>query len=170
MINVIASNGRKNMKKAFLTLVALLFVAIASSFAQTVSDSIMVVQNKYYYHGLQLESMRQIKSLVANDELALKEVKKAAVTSGFGSVFAYMGGFALGWEVVDLIRGNLNPYILAGGVGLAAVGIGLSYLADNQLKKGVAIYNSNLGATSYGSQIELNFGLAPGGVGLTLSF
>jgi len=158
------------MKRAFLVLVALLFVGLASSYAQTASDSIAVEKNKFYYHGMKIESMRQIKSLVANDELALKEVKKAAVTSGFSYVFSYMGGFALGWEVVDLIRGDFNPYVLAGGVGLAALGIGLGYLADNQLKKGVAIYNANLGATSYGTNVELNFGLAPGGVGLTLSF
>ena len=153
-----------------MVLVALLFVGLASSYAQTASDSIAVEKNKFYYHGMKIESMRQIKSLVANDELALKEVKKAAVTSGFSYVFSYMGGFALGWEVVDLIRGDFNPYVLAGGVGLAALGIGLGYLADNQLKKGVAIYNANLGATSYGTNVELNFGLAPGGVGLTLSF
>lgn len=158
------------MKRAFLVLVALLFIGLASSYAQTASDSIAVEKNKFYYHGMKIESMRQIKSLVANDELALKEVKKAAVTSGFSYVFSYMGGFALGWEVVDLIRGDFNPYVLAGGVGLAALGIGLGYLADNQLKKGVAIYNANLGATSYGTNVELNFGLAPGGVGLTLSF
>ena len=158
------------MKKAFLTLLAFLFVGLASAFAQTASDTIELKKNRYYYHGMQIESMRQMKSLVANDELALKEVKKAAVTSGFGSVLAYMGGFALGWEIVDIIRGRMNPYILAGGVGFTAAGLGLSYLAGNQLKKGVAIYNTNLGATSYGVPIEINFGLAPGGVGLTLSF
>ena len=76
------------MKKVFLTLIALLFVGLASVFAQTVNDSIAVEKNKYYYHGLQIESMRQIKSIVANDELALKEVKKAGVAGGFGYVFA----------------------------------------------------------------------------------
>ena len=157
------------MKKAFLTLIALLFVGLASVFAQNASDTIAVEKNKYYYHGLQIESMRQMKSVVANNELALKEVKKAAVTSGFSYVFSYIGGFALGWELVDLFRGDLNPYVLAGGVGLAAVGIGLGFLADSQLKQGVAIYNTNLGATSYGG-IQLDFGLVPGGIGLTLSF
>ncbi len=162
--------GGFSMKKLFLTLVAMFFLGLGSVFSQTANDTIAVEKNKYYYHGLQIESMRQIKSLVANDELALKEVKKAAVTNGFSYVFSYLGGFALGWEVVDLFRGNLNPYILAGGVGLAAVGIGLGYLANSQLKQGVAIYNANLGATSYGGSIQLDFGLVSGGVGLTLSF
>ena len=158
------------MKKVLLTFVALLFVGLASVFAQNASDTIAVEKNKYYYHGLQIESMRQIKSIVANDELALKEVKKAGVAEGFGYVFAYMGGFALGWEIVDIIRGNMNPIILASGVGLTAAGLGLSYLANNRLKKGVAIYNANLGTTSYGGNVQFDFGLTPGGIGLTLSF
>ena len=74
------------MKKVFLTLIALLFVGLASVFAQTVNESIAVEKNKYYYHGLQIESMRQIKSIVANDELALKEVKKAGVAGGSEAV------------------------------------------------------------------------------------
>ena len=160
------------MKKVFLTLIALLFVGLASAFAQTANDTIAMEKNKYYYHGLQIESMRQMKSLVANDELALKEVKKAAVTSGFSYVLSYCGGFALGYELGSYLFGNFspNPYVLAGGVALAGVGIGLGFLADSQLQKGVAIYNANLGATSYGGSIQVDFGLTPGGVGLTLSF
>lgn len=158
------------MKNVLFALITLFFVGLGSTYAQNASDTISVEKNKFYYHGMQIESMRQIKSVVANDELALKEVKKAGVTGGFASVFAYMGGFALGWEVVDIVRGEMNPYILAGGVGLAAAGFGLSYLANNQLKKGVSIYNANLGATSYGGNIQVDFGLAPGGAGITLSF
>ena len=158
------------MKKVLLTLVAMLFVGIASTFAQTASDTIAVEKNKYYYHGMQIESIRQIKSIVANDELALKEVKKAGVASGFAYVLGYVGGFAVGYELGSALFGSFNPYVFAGGAVLAGVGIGIGALADSHLKKGVAIYNSNLGATSYGSKIELNFGLAPGGVGLTLSF
>ena len=101
------------MQKLFLTLIRLFFLGLGSALAQTASDTIAVEKNKYYYHGLQIESMRQMKSIVANDELALKQVKKAAVTGGFSSVLSYMGGFALGWEIVDLIRGNFNPYVMA---------------------------------------------------------
>lgn len=158
------------MKKLLLSLLIMLFVGIASAFSQNVDDSIAVNKNKFYYHGMQIESMRQIKSIVANDQLALKEVKKGSVAGGFGYVFAYMGGFALGWEIVDMVMGRTNPVILVSGVALTAAGFGLSFLANSYLKKGVAIYNGNLGATSYGYNVELDFGLVPGGVGLTLSF
>ena len=158
------------MKKLFIALIAMFFVGIASTFGQNVNDTIAVEKNKYYYHGMQIESMRQIKSVLVNDELALKEAKKASVTGGFAYAFSYLGGFALGWELVDIIRGEMNPYILAGGVGLTAAGLGLSFLADKQLKKGVAIYNANLGTTSYGGSVQVKFGMTPCGAGLTLSF
>lgn len=158
------------MKKVLLTFVAMFFVGLASVFAQNASDTIVVEKNKYYYHGMQIESMRQIKSLVANDELALKEVKKASVVSGFSSVIGYLGGFAIGYEVGSMFFGKFNPYIFGGGLAVAGLSIGLGAVSNNHLKKGVAIYNANLGKTAYGGGVELNFGLAPGGVGLTLSF
>ena len=119
---------------------------------------------------MQIETMRQIKSLVANDELALKEVKKASVASGFSSVIGYLGGFALGYEVGCMFFGNFNPYVFGGGLAVAGLSIGLGVVSNNHLKKGVAIYNSNLSKTAYGGGVEIDFGLVPGGVGLTLSF
>ena len=74
------------MTKVLFSFIALLFVGLASTYAQNPSDTIAVEKNKFYYHGMQIESMRQIKSLVANDELALKEVKKGSVAGGFGYV------------------------------------------------------------------------------------
>ena len=158
------------MKKVLFTFAALLFVGLVSSFAQNASDTIAVEKNRLYYHGLQIESMRQMKSIVANDELALKEVKKASVVAGFSDVISYIGGFAIGYELGSMIYGRFNPYVFGGGIAVAGLGIGLGYLANSQLKKGAAIYNENLGKTSCGDPIQLDFGLMPGGLGLTLSF
>ena len=158
------------MKKVLFTFAALLFVGLVSSFAQNASDTIAVEKNRFYYHGLQIESMRQMKSIVANDELAFKEVKKARVVAGFSEVISYIGGFAIGYELGSMIYGRFNPYVFGGGIAVAGLGIGLGYLANSQLKKGAAIYNENLGKTSCGDPIQLDFGLMPGGLGLTLSF
>ena len=158
------------MKKVLFSFITLLFVGLASTFAQNPSDTIAVEKNKFYYHGMQIETMRQIKSLVASDELALKEVKKASVASGFSSVIGYLGGFALGYEVGCMFFGNFNPYVFGGGLAVAGLSIGLGVVSNNHLKKGVAIYNSNLSKTAYGGGVEIDFGLVPGGVGLTLSF
>ena len=158
------------MKKLLISMVVMLFVGIASAFSQTVNLPITIDGKKYYYDGKQVTSIREMKSILANDALALGEAKKAGVANGFAYVLSFAGGFALGWEIVDIINGRMNPYVLAGGIGFTAAGLGLSYLANSHLKKGVAIYNANLGASSYGGSVHLDFGLAPGGVGLTLSF
>jgi hypothetical protein len=158
------------MKKIILTLVAMLIVGLASTYAQHADDTIAVNGSKFYYHGMRIESIRQMKSIVANDADALKEVKKANATNIAANVLAYVGGFALGYEVAGLFFDNFNPYILGAGVAVAGLGIGLSFVANNQIKKGVSIYNANLGKTSYGGEIELQFGLSPGGAGITLNF
>ena len=59
------------MKKVILVLFALLSVGLASAFAQSASDTISVEKNRFYYKGMQIESIRQMKSIVANDQLAL---------------------------------------------------------------------------------------------------
>ena len=158
------------MNKIVLTFIALLVVGLASVFAQNPSDTIAVEKNKFYYHGLQIESIRQMKSIVANDVDALKEVKKANTVVVVADVLSYIGGFAIGYEVGSLFFHGFNPYVFAGGVAVAGLGIGLSFVANNHLKNGVAIYNENLGKTSHGDTVQLDFGLVPGGVGLTLSF
>ena len=56
------------------------------------------------------------------------------------------------------------------GAGSFAIAYLFSRLADNRMAKGARIYNGNLGKTSFGEPVQLDFGLVPGGIGLTLSF
>lgn len=162
------------MKKVLLALMTVFLLGMASAFAQSSNEPIVISKaliGHKYYHGDQLITrISDMKAIVANDELAFKQVKKAGITSGISNVLACAGGFAMGWEVGNLMFGKFNPYVFWGGVGVTAVGLGLSVWADSQLKDGVTIYNGNLGATSYGSDVEFDFGLVPGGIGLTLSF
>lgn len=162
------------MKKVLLLLVAILFLGLASVYAQSSNEPIVIdktfLGHNYYYGDTNITSVSAMKAIVSNDELALDEVKKASVASAVSSVLAYAGGFAIGWEISQLFFGKFNPYVLGGGLGAAAIGLGLSALADSHLNKGATIYNENLGVTSYGNKVELDFGLMPGGVGLTLSF
>ncbi|MCR5645876.1 MAG: hypothetical protein K6F96_05760 [Bacteroidales bacterium] len=158
------------MKKIVLTFIAMLIVGLASTCAQNVGDTIVADGNKFYYHGMRIESMRQMKSIVANDVDALKEVKKANAVVIVADVLGYIGGFAVGYEVAGLFFDNFNPYILGAGLAVAGAGIGITFAANKHLKKGVAIYNQNLGKTPNGDSVQLDFGLTPGGVGLTLRF
>lgn len=161
------------MKKLLLVFV-FLFIGLSAINAQSSNEPIVIEKgflgHKYYHGDKIVNRIGDMKAIVANDEWALKEVKKASVTSGFSTALASIGGFAMGWELGNLIFGRFNPYVFAGGVGVAAIGIGLSVLADSQLKKGATIYNENLGKNSNGDSVQLDFGLTPGGIGLTLSF
>lgn len=162
------------MKKVLLLLVAILFLGLASVYAQSSNEPIVIdktfLGHNYYHGDVKITSVNNMKAIVSNDALALSEVKKASVASGFSYVFSFAGGFAMGWEIGNLLYGKFNPYVFWGGLGAAVIGIGLSALADSHLNKGATIYNENLGVTSYGNKVELDFGLMPGGVGLTLSF
>ncbi len=156
-------------------MMVLFFLGLSSAFAQSSKETIVIdkvfLGHKYYHGDQQIMKIRDMKAIVANDELALKEVKKAGVANGFATVLSCIGGFALGWELGNAILGkDTNPYVLGASLGVTAVGIGLSALVDSHLKKGATIYNGNLGATSCGNGIELEFGFVPAGVGLTLSF
>lgn len=102
--------------------------------------------------------------------MALEEVKKADVPEVLSYIFAFAGGFAMGWEIGGIPWGKFNPYIFAGGVGLVAVACGFSAAANNHLLKGAQIYNSNLGQSSDSNNVNLELGFVPGGIGITLTF
>ena len=162
------------MKKVSFFLFAILFLGLASLYAQSSNEPIIIdkafIGHNYYHGDKMITKMSDMKAIVSNDPLALKEVKKASIASGFSYVFAYAGGFAIGWQIGNLFFGKINPYVLGGGIGLAAIGFGLSALADSHFNKGANIYNGNLGITSYGNSVEVDFGLVSQGVGVTLSF
>lgn len=161
------------MKKLLLVF-AVLFIGLSSINAQSSNEPIVIEKTflgrKYYQGDKAIRRISDLKDIVANDELALKEMKKADVANGFSLVLSVVGGFAVGWELGCWIYDRFNPYVFGVGAGVAAVGIGLSALTNSHVKKGVMIYNENLGKTSCGDPIQLDFGLTPGGVGLTLSF
>ncbi len=161
------------MKKVIL-FAAMLLLGLTSLYAQTSNDSIVIEKvalgHKFMYHGQAVTDVSGMKAIVAGNDMALKEMKKAGVANGFSMVLSGIGGFAMGWELGNLLFGKFNPYVFGCGVGVAALGFGLAAVADKHMAKGATIYNNSLGTTSYGAPIQLDFGLVPGGVGMTLSF
>lgn len=162
------------MKKFVLLLVSLFLLGIGFAYSQSSNEPIVIddaIIGHHFYHGdEEIKTVSKMKAIVANDQLALQEVKKAAVPEVFSYIFAFAGGFAMGWEIGGLLWGKFDPYIFAGGVGLAAVAFGFSAVANNQLLKGARIYNSNLDNSSNSNNVSLELGFVPGGVGLTLTF
>ena len=163
------------MKKVLLFLTVLFVIGLSSVYAQTVKYPIEIEKgflgHTYSQNGIPINSVWQMKNMVGRDELALNQLKWASADAIIGYVFSYAGGFAIGWELGYLIAGKkMDTPVLLAGAGSIGVGLLFSYLADRRMVKGASIYNDNLGTTSYGYPVELDFGLVPSGVGLTLSF
>ena len=161
------------MKKV-LFFAVMFFLGLTSLCAQSSNDSIIVEKvtlgHKYSYHGQPVTRVKDMKAIVVNNDLALKEVKKGGVVNGFAVVLSCVGGAAVGWELGNMLYGKSNPYVLLGGLGVTAVGFGLSAWADSYLARGATLYNNSIGTTSFGDPVQLDFGLVPGGVGLSLRF
>lgn len=162
------------MKKIVLLFISIFILGIVFAYSQSSNEPIIIddaIIGHHYYHGdEEIKTVSKMKAIVANDQLALKEVKKAAVPEVLSYIFAFAGGFAMGWEIGDLLWGKFDPYVFAGGVGLVAVAYGCSAAVNNQLLKGARIYNSNLENSSNSNNVSLELGLVPGGVGLILTF
>lgn len=165
------------MKKLFISLVVLFVVGLSCSYAQSEQYAIGIekaagIGHKFYHqNGTFINSVSQMKASVGSDKEALRQLRWASFDTGASYFFSFAGGFALGWEIADLIKGKgINAPVLIGGAASIGVGLLFTYLADKRMVKGATIYNEHLGVTSYGSPVELDFGLVPGGVGLTLSF
>jgi hypothetical protein len=164
------------MQKLLLSLVILFVVGLSCSYAQSDQCPIGIekagIGHRFYRHGGEpINSVRQLKDIIRNDKEALGQLRWATFDDVVSYFFCYAGGFALGWQLADVLlgRGFYAPLVI-GGVASIGVGFLFTYLTDRRMVKGAKIFNEHLGVTMYGAPIELDFGLAPGGVGLTLSF
>lgn len=162
------------MKKFIFLFVSIIIFGTISVFSQS-SNEPVIIDNAFighhYYHGdVQIKTVSKMKAIVAKDQLALEEVKKAVAPEVLAYIFACSGGFMVGWQIGNLFFGKFNPYLFAGGIGLAAIGFGFSAIVDKHLIKGVNIYNSNIKAASCGNEIKIELGFVPGGIGLICSF
>jgi len=162
------------MKKLLLFLISFFVVGISYVYSQSSDEPIIIddaIIGHHYYHGdVEIKTISKMKAIVAKDQLALSEIKKAVVPEVLSYVFAASGGFAIGWQIGGMPFGKFDPYMLAGGVGLAAIGLGFSVLADSYIIKGVRIYNSNIETSQHLDNVKLEFGLVSGGIGLTMYF
>ena len=163
------------MKKAFLLLL-FLTSCLTSVFSQTENDSILskkvFLGYKYYTKDINLNS-KQVREIVSNDGDTEKQLKLAEIDDVCSNAFCYVGGFTLGYTITtSIIDGTfLKPYyyVCAFGLGCIITGGFFAKLSDNHIMNAVNIYNAKIGGTAL-NNVELSFGLNPGGIGFTLSF
>lgn len=161
------------MKKIAFIL-TLLAVNIAFTFAQNVSDSISIKKvfgGYQFYQGDEILSLNQLSKTLSSNDFALKQLKSARTNSIIASIFAYSGGYLVGWTIGTAISGNDPEWIMAGiGAGLIAVGIPFNLLYINKAKQAVETYNGGFKKSSFLDNSELKLSYTGNGVGLTLNF
>ena len=164
------------MKKITVLFLMLMVFGLSAAFAQANNDTIVMVKafggHKFEKSGVDL-TINQMRDIVKDYPDALKEMRLAKTNEVIDYVFAYSGGFCIGWALGSAITGygeETSLYTAGIGIGLVAIGFGFGALADGHAVKAATIYNAHLGDKSKAECVNLGFGFTPSGIGLTLRF
>ena len=138
------------MNKKITFLILFLSVLIVKTYGQnqdSTADSIQYIGNGILFKGITYKKTNDIRNIILknpNQEVA-SLVHSYQSNKGTASVLAFIGGFGMGWSLGGLIaKKDFNTGLFAGGAAVAILGIVLDGSANNQLKKAISSYNSNL--------------------------
>jgi len=149
-----------NPGKILLTLI--LMLCATSLFSQDLE-----VTKKGLYKDGSLVSPRDWVSVMDTNEEAIKFAKKAKTNKTMADIFAYTGGFLIGWPIGTAIGGGEPEWALAGvGAGLAAIAIPFTSGAKKNLEKAVEVY----GSPDHSVSAEVRVGFTGNGLGLVIKF
>lgn len=140
-----------------------------------VTDTIKTLKGFWgttYHQGWKQVSLKQLSKIVEPNEEAYAYIKKARANNTAASIFAFAGGFALGWSLADIaLKGEVSPGVLIAGGAAILVSIPFSISTSAYTRKAVEQYNHDIlhPGTAY-RKPELQFGFTGNGVGLALRF
>ncbi|HHE64566.1 MAG TPA: hypothetical protein ENL09_00915 [Bacteroidetes bacterium] len=162
--------------------IVIVFILIISAnqfaFAQNNKDVIEVEQsfggNKYTIGGKSL-SIKQMKTLMINDESAYTQLKSGRAYSTAATILGATGGFMIGLNLGAALVNNSDAnnetkwgLAIAGGV-LVLVSIPLTIAGKKRTLKAVDIYNTNLTLESFHqTKPEFRIGFTGSGIGLII--
>ncbi len=151
-----------------------LFIAMGISMASAQKYPITIGPkgNTFYYNGAPIINKAHLKDYIYSSDEALRHFRMATTNEVFSYIFAFSGGFLVGWPLGTLIGGG-DPewYLLGIGAGLIVIGITLDFGRKNQLIKAVNAYNGSLDTVASAAPgYTLSFSATPGGLGLMLTF
>jgi hypothetical protein len=154
-------------KSLFIVLILLSITYQAQS--QTCNDTISIVENHYEINGKPYKP-NQLLTVLKSNPNAYNEMKKANANSAGAFIFAYTGGFMIGYPLGQALAGAKPNWALAGiGAGLVLIAIPFSTTSRTHAANAISIYNSGLKA-SRSSVIKISFCLTYDGVGLVYRF
>lgn len=138
-------------------------------------DTIKILKGTWgttYHEGWRQLNMRQLSRIIESNNEAYNHLRKAKANNTIASVFAFAGGFAIGWSLADIaIKGEVSPGVLIAGGAAILVSIPFGITTSAETKKAVEQYNHDLlhPGTAY-RKPQLQLGFNAGGVGLALRF
>ena len=117
-----------------------------------------------------LWSIRALKEVTRDYPDAHKLIRQAGVYNGFGTAFAYTGGFILAYQLTDAFVNGRTPHWGWSGVGLGLVALSapMYMLCNKRIYDGIDLYYTEKGKREKSAHLELGFN--PGGFGLRLCF
>jgi hypothetical protein len=143
--------------------------------AVVVKDTIEIIKKsigyQYKYKGENL-TLSQITTILEKNPTTVEFSKSVKSSSGLINVLGFAGGFCMGYGLAPLFYGRQPNLSLAGiGCGIIAVTIPITRSAENKLKRGVDIYNSNsTQAMVTLDQYEIKLAMIPNGMGVVIQF
>jgi hypothetical protein len=161
------------MKKYVLTF-GLTLICLSGIIAQLPTDSISIIykkgMHKYYYGDMKL-NMSKLVNIVGTNFAAYPEIKAAQSTQTLADVFAFAGGFIIGYQVADIFFGK-DPNLILSGIAVVLIGTSFPIYkkAARQTIQAIGTYNNGFRTSSIENSGGLNVAMTQNGIGLLWTF
>lgn len=93
---------------------------------------------------------REIRAVLQENPEAFALYRAGRTEMTLGEITGYIGGFGLGWLLVDLLYQQPSPWFIYGMSAVIIPSIVLSATGTNKVKRSIALYNDGL--TNFGAR------------------
>ncbi len=170
-LNFIVNQNQTKMKSILLMIAGILLSA--QLFSQT-CDTIVIQKNRSHYQFYQNDELltpKKMRHLMQDDAEAMKYLSRANANYSGAMIFAYAGGFLIGWPLGTALGGGEPEWgLAAAGGGLLLLTIPLATGFKKNTLKAVEIYNKNRITKSDEVAWKLTTGMTACGPGIILQF
>jgi len=133
--------------RLLFTLICALFF-ISSSFSQALlTDSIHIKSSAFgtvkYFRSDRRLDIPEVRNYIQSNPEAYKYFKKSRTATTLSIIFGAVGGFFVGWELGNIIRGGYVDWqVMAPGLVLSGCSLAFDIGSKKSAKRSVYIYNA----------------------------
>jgi len=156
----------------FLTSLFMLICSLNLCSAQAIESYDSGAGKVYTYQGERINSL-EMKDLIREVPVAFSVLKKARANSFTAKLFAFSGGFCIGFPIARGYKegSEINYDIMKIGGALLAIALPISMAASRKRQKAVEIYNASVAAAARRNfSPRLSFVSNREGAGIALDF